>query len=102
VPGQAEATVQFIQHSLWVLPQLGEHDQAMEPQVGGLVDDIAAVAAELRILGGDDGLDGLFAEFFQNLVQALVVQAGDVGAVGVRAFAVFQHLGHTVQGIAHV
>jgi len=31
MPGQAEATVQFIQHGLRMLPQLGEHDQAVEP-----------------------------------------------------------------------
>ncbi len=61
MPGQAEATVQFIQHGLWVLPQLGEHDQAVEPQVGGFVDHIAAVAADLGILGSDDRLDGFFA-----------------------------------------
>ena len=75
MPGQAEATVQFIQHGLWVLPQLGEHHQAMEPQVCGFIDYIAVITADLRVLGRNDGLDGFFAEFFQNLVQALVVQA---------------------------
>ena len=47
MPGQAEATVQFIQHCLRMLPQLGEHDQAVEPQIGGFVDHVAAVAAHL-------------------------------------------------------
>src|SRR5471032_1626532 len=82
MPGQAEATVQFIKHCLWMLPQLGEHDQTVEPQVGSFVDHVAAVAADLRVLGRNNRLDGLFAEFFQNLVQTLVVQASDIRAVG--------------------
>src|SRR5689334_3975227 len=102
VSGETETTVQFIEYSLWMLPQLGEHDHAVEPQIGGFVDHIAAVAADGGVLGGNDGLDRLFADFFQNLVQALVVQAGDIRAVGGGAFALFQHGGQTGQSVTHV
>src|SRR5690606_37402175 len=87
VPGQAEAAVQLVQHGLRMLAERGEHDQAVEPEVGGLVDQVAAVAAERRVLGRDDGLDRFFADLLQDLVQTLVVQAGHVGAVRRRALA---------------
>ncbi|MNN88515.1 hypothetical protein D3C81_2062110 [compost metagenome] len=74
----------------------------MEPQIGGLVDDIAVISAVGGILGSNDGLDRLFAELFQNLVQAFVVQAGHVGTVRFGAFARFQHFGQAGQGVAHV
>jgi ketosteroid isomerase-like protein len=64
----------------------------MEPQVSGFVDDIAAIAADGGVLGGDDGFDRLFADLFQNLVQTLVIEAGDLSTVGSGAFALFKHL----------
>ncbi|MOA44898.1 hypothetical protein D3C78_1672400 [compost metagenome] len=74
----------------------------MEPQIGGLVDDIAVISAVCGILGSNDGLDRFFAELFQNLVQTLMVQASHVGAVRFGAFARFQHFGQAGEGVAHV
>ncbi len=69
--GQTEATIQFIQHGLRMLPQLGEHDHAVEPQVGSLVDHIAAVTADGGVLGGNNGFDRLFADFSRILFRPL-------------------------------
>src|SRR5690606_36132619 len=71
VPGKAEAPVQLVQHGLRMLAKGGEHDQAVEPEVRGLVDQVAAVAAAGGVLGGEYGFDRLFADLLQNLVQAL-------------------------------
>lgn len=85
-----------------MLAQCCKHDQTMEPQIGGFVDDIAAVTADGGIFGGDDGFDRLFAHLLQNLVQPLVVETGDVGGVGSRALALFEYLRKARQGISHV
>ncbi|MNP81511.1 hypothetical protein D3C76_1798910 [compost metagenome] len=74
----------------------------MKPQVGGFIDDIAVILADGGVLGGDDRLDGLFAELFEDLVQTLVVQTGHVGAVRRRVLAFFEHFGQAVEGVAHV
>ena len=87
--GGADTTFQFIQYGLRMLPQLGQHDHAMEPQIGCFVDDIAAITADGGVLGSNDGLDRFFTDLFQNLVQALVVQAGNVRAARFGILALF-------------
>ena len=101
VPGKSETAVQLVQHGLRMLAEGGEHDQAVEPEVRGFVDQVAAIAVDGCVLGRKNGFDRLFADLLQNLVQALVVQAGHVGAVGSGAFARFQYSGEAGQGVTH-
>ena len=84
-----------------MLPECREHDQRVKPEVGSFANQFVAVAAERSILGCKNSLDRLFANLFKNLVQALVIQAGDLGAVGRRALARLQHFSQTAQGVSH-
>ena len=85
-----------------MLTQSCKHHHAVKPQVRGLIDDITAITADGGILGSDDGFDRFFTDLFQNLVQTLVVQAGDIRTVGSGALACFKHFGQTGQGVSHV
>jgi len=43
--GQAKTPGQFGQHSIGPQPLLGQHDQGMEPEIGGLMDDLIGVSS---------------------------------------------------------
>ncbi|MNR62262.1 hypothetical protein D3C85_1842360 [compost metagenome] len=54
-----------------------------------MVDQIADLKTKLiiiAVLGGNDGFGGLFADFFQNLIDALLEQIRSIGAF--RAFLI--------------
>ncbi|MNR43068.1 hypothetical protein D3C85_1616540 [compost metagenome] len=99
MPGEAEAAVQFVEDRLRVLAEGREHDQGMEPQVGGFVDQIAAVAAVGGVLGGEDGFHRFLADLLEDLVEPLVVQAGHVGAVRRGALAGLEDCGEAGEGV---
>ena len=63
-----------------------ERQQAVEPEVGDLMDDSLAIA----VLRGHHRLRRLFTDLLQDGVEALAEQAGDVAPVGVPGAA----LGH--------
>jgi hypothetical protein len=101
VAGEAETAIQFIQHGLGMLAEGGEHDQTVEPQIGGFVDQVLAVTAGSGVLGSEDGFHRLLANFFQNLVQTLVIQTGHVGAIGRCALARLQYFGQAIKRVTH-
>lgn len=80
--GDIEAACQLVQDALWRHIEVAEHDQRMKPQVGSLINQIIRLAGLGGILGGDEGLGALLPHLFQDLVQALVVETGDVGGLG--------------------
>jgi len=61
MPDMPSAAAQLGEHVLRSQPELRQHDEAVEPQVGGLADDAQAVA----VLGGHDGLGRLSPTFFR-------------------------------------
>src|SRR5690625_1288716 len=64
VPGNTEATRQFIQYRLGVFPSMRKHHQAVKPKIGGFGNQLPVVAAGLRVLGGKDRFGCLLAHFF--------------------------------------
>ena len=93
MPRETESPVEFVQNRLWVLIQRSQHHQAVKPEVGGFVDQVAGVTAGCSILCRQYGFDRLFADLFENLVESLMVEAGHIGAICRGAFAGFQYLG---------
>ena len=71
----------------------------MEPKVCHFIDDLVGFA----ILGCNDCLGRLFADFLQNVVQPLGIKAGDIRFLRVLGFAFFQHRCELVEdvGIVH-
>ncbi len=79
----AFAALQFGKHLLRCEAVLGQGDQAVEPQVGGLVQNFLRLA----ILGRHDEFGSFFADFFQNGVFALVKQPRHIRSARVGPFA---------------
>src|SRR5690606_20059770 len=100
-PRNIESFLQFRQHVVRAKVQMAQHDQAVEPQVSGFLDQRLRVAGAADILGGDDRLSRFFADFFQNLVEAFAVQAGDIGVRGVCLPALFQDSAQLGQNVTH-
>jgi hypothetical protein len=57
----------------------------MKPEICSFVHQFAVVAAGLRIFSGDYSFYTLFADFLQDLVEALSMQLRDVGRVSISA-----------------
>lgn len=92
--------VPALQHRAMIQAQVRKHYQTMKPQIRRFSDKRLTLggASLFGILGREQCLGGFLADFFQHLVEPLVVQGGDVGVVGAGVAAGFQHLG---QGIQH-
>ena len=77
--GQVKAPLQFIQDIIRAQAQVTEHDQAMKPQIGGFINQLAVVPAVLTVLGCQQGFRAFLADLLEDLVQSLGMQAGHIG-----------------------
>ena len=82
---QAFAAHQLGHHIGRAQPVVGQRDHAVEPQVGGFVDQLAAVAAVVEVLGGHDQLGRFLAHLLQEGIGPLVEQPGHIALVRVAA-----------------
>ena len=68
-----------------------KHHHGVKPQIGYLVHQGLRVAALRNIFGRQDHLGRFFTDFFEDLVQALSVQCGDIRTLRRRGFTFRQH-----------
>ena len=66
-----------------------------------LVGDLGGDAGRIPVLGRHDRLGGLLADLFEDGVQALIVEAGDVGTVGSGLLALLQDQGQAYEDVTH-
>ena len=90
-PRQTHARVEHVEDIGMVEVKVREHHHGMKPEIGHLVHQRCRVAVLCGILGSQNHLGGFFTDFFEDFVQALSVQRGDVRAFGRRGFALRQH-----------
>ncbi len=94
------APAQFVQDILVPQVQVRKHHQGVKPQVGRFVHQVGRVAGA-GILGRNNGLGRFLADFLENLVQPLVIQAGDLGFFRRGSAALAQHGVHFFQYLFH-
>ena len=95
-----ESTAQFFNDALRGHIKMTQHDQRMKPQASGFINQIIAIAASGGIFGRNQGFRALFAHLLQNLVQTLVIKAGDIRGLRRGLLARSEYLGQFGQYIS--
>ena len=91
----AFAAPQLGQHVVGPETRVGEHDEAVEPQVGRLANE----GEFITTLRGQDRLGRLLADLLEDRVLALREQGRDVGTARLGALAGLERLGNPGQHV---
>ena len=84
---QPHARVENFEDIGMVEVKVREHHHGVKPEIGYLVHQGPRVPALGSILGRQDHLGGFFTDFFEDFVEALSVQCGDVRTLRGSGFA---------------